>query len=69
MSSNSVYREHQSRQFDRFLETLEKLGREDLAKNPDKGLNGIVLIKSQEQQQQLVARSFNRKHSKVADTS
>lgn len=68
MSSKSVYRDHQSRQFDRFLETLEKLGREDLAKNPDKGLSGIVLIKSQEQQQ-LVARSIDRKQSMGADRS
>ena len=60
MSSKSIYREHQSRQFDRFLETLEKLGREDLAKNPDKGLSDIVLIKSREQQA-LVTRSIDRK--------
>ena len=68
MSSKSVYREHQSRQFDRFLETLEKLGREDLAKNPDKGLGDIVLIKSREQQP-LVARSIDRKPGMGADRS
>ena len=68
MSSNSNYRDHQSRQFDRFLETLEKLGREDLAKNPDKGLSDIVLIKSQEKQQ-WVGRSINRKPGMGADRS
>ena len=68
MSSKSNYRDHQSRQFDRFLETLEKLGREDLAKNPDKGLSDIVLIKSQEKQQ-WVGRSINRKPGMGADRS
>ena len=68
MSSKKIYRDHQSRQFDRFLKTLEKLGREDLAKDPDKGLSDIVLIKSLEQQQ-VVARSVNRTPGMDADRS
>ncbi len=51
MTNKKSYQHNEQIQFDRFLETLEKLGREDLAKDPESGLAGIVLISSQDQQQ------------------
>jgi hypothetical protein len=65
MTSKKVYRENEQMQFDRFLETLEKLGREDLARDPDRGLADIVLISNQ-QQQQLDTQGSNRNRRMIA---
>jgi hypothetical protein len=46
MSSQEAHHQNASSQFDRFLQTLEKLGREDLVKNLDIGLDGIVLLRA-----------------------